>query len=161
MLEAARLIRQQMPDVQFVLPLAASLERSAFFQQHLPDGVRLIRQQTYEAIHAADVVVTASGTVTVETAILETPMIITYIVSSLTYWLGRRFIRVPFIGMVNLIAGHQVAQELIQEQVTPEAIAQEIVALLQHPQQLARLQAELRAVHQQLGPQARRGEPRP
>jgi lipid-A-disaccharide synthase len=150
MLEAAGRIRARAPQAQFVLPLAASLERSALFQQP-PDSVHLVRQQTYEAIHAADVVVTASGTVTVETAILETPMLITYIVSPLTYWLGRKFIRVPFIGMVNLIAGHQVAKELIQEQVTPEAIAREITPLLQDPQQLARLQAELRVVRQKLG----------
>lgn len=151
MLEAAQRIQAQLPEAQFVLPLASSLERSLFFQQSLPNKIRLIRQQTYEAIQAADIVVTASGTVTVETAILETPMLITYIVSPLTYWLGRRFIRVPFIGMVNLIAGRQVAKELIQDLVTPDAIAQEIVTVLQHPQQLTRLQAELRAVHHKLG----------
>lgn len=151
MLAAAQRIRAQKPDVQFVLPLAASLEQSALFQASLPSFVRLVRQQTYDAIHAADFVVTASGTVTVETAILETPMIITYIVSPLTYWLGRLFITVPFIGMVNLIANKQIAKELIQTQVTPEAIAQEVFTFLQHPEQLEHLRLELRKIHQKLG----------
>lgn len=151
MLEAAQRIRSQKPETQFVLPLAASLEQSALFQVSLPLFVRLVRQQTYDAIHAADLVVTASGTATVETAILETPMIITYIVSPLTYWLGRLFINVPFIGMVNLIANKQIAKELIQTQVTSEAIAQEVFTLLQQPEKLENLRQELRMVHQKLG----------
>ncbi|GAK61155.1 lipid-A-disaccharide synthase [Candidatus Vecturithrix granuli] len=151
MLEAAQRIYAQKPEVQFVLPLAASLEQSALFQTALPSFVRLVRQQTYDAIHAADLVVTASGTVTVETAILETPMIITYIVSPLTYWLGRLFINVPFIGMVNLIANKQIVKELIQTQVTSEAIAQEVLTLLEHPEQLEIIRQDLRVVRQKLG----------
>ncbi len=152
MLDAARQIHQQEPTVQFVLPVASSLEQSVSFRRTtLPPFVHLIHQQTYEAITAADVIVTASGTVTVETAILETPMIITYIVSPFTYWLGRKFINVPFIGMVNLIAGKEVAPELIQEQVTPDAIAQEVVTLFRDPQRLARMKQELNTVHRKLG----------
>jgi len=151
MLAAAQQIRTQQPDVQFVLPLASSLEQSPLFQTALPSFIRLVRQQTYEAIQAADLVVTASGTVTVETAILETPMIITYIVSPLTYWLGRLFINVPFIGMVNLIADKQVAVELIQDQAAPRAIAQEVLTLLQQPEQLEHIRRELRTVRRKLG----------
>ena len=150
MLEAAQRIHQQDSTVQFVLPLASSLEHSTLFED-LPSYVRLVRQQTYDTIHAADLIVTASGTVTVETAILETPMIITYIVSPLTYWLGRMFIKVPFIGMVNLIAGKEVAKELIQEQVTPEALENEVLRLLQAKEALHTIKSELRIVHQKLG----------
>jgi len=152
MLEAIRRIHSQDSAVQFVLPLASSLERSSLFENVvLPPHVRLIRQQTYDAIHAADLIVTASGTVTVETAILETPMIITYIVSPLTYWLGRMFIKVPFIGMVNLIAGKEVAKELIQDMVTPDAIESEVLRLLQEKETLTKMKNELRIVHQKLG----------
>ncbi len=150
MLEAAQQIRAHKPDAQFVLPLASSLENSTLFQS-LPSCVHLVRQQTYEAINAADLVVTASGTVTVETAILETPMIITYIVSPLTYWLGRLFINVPFIGMVNLIANKEIAKELIQTQVTPAAIAREVLTLLAHPERLEGIRRDLRTVRQKLG----------
>lgn len=151
MLAAAQHIRQQQPNVQFALPLAASLENSALFAGPLPPDIHLIRQQTYATVKAADVIVTASGTATIEAAILETPLIITYIVAPFTYWLGRRFIKVPFIGMVNLIAGQQIVPELIQAMVTPERIAQEVLTLLCNPAKLAAMKQELRRVHQQLG----------
>jgi lipid-A-disaccharide synthase len=150
MLAAAEQIQAQQPEVQFVLPVASSLEQSSLFSA-LPPHIRSILRQPYNTIHAADLIVTASGTVTVETAILETPMIITYIVSPTTYFLGKRFIKVPFIGMVNLIAGKQVAPELIQDAVTPERIAEEVLNLLQHPDKLEIMQTELRLVHQKLG----------
>ncbi|MBD3304987.1 lipid-A-disaccharide synthase [candidate division KSB3 bacterium] len=151
MREAAQQLHQRDPNVQFVLPVASSLEHSKLFETTLPEFVHLTRHHTYETIHAADVIVTASGTVTVEAAILETPMIITYIVSPLTYWLGRKFIKVPFIGMVNLIAGKQIVPELIQEQATPERIVHEILTLLDDPAALDRLRQELRHVHEKLG----------
>ncbi|MCP4402215.1 MAG: lipid-A-disaccharide synthase [bacterium] len=151
MAEAAQRLHAQNPAIQFVLPLASSLENSLLLKDSLPPFVHLIRRQTYETIHAADLIVTASGTVTVETAILETPMVITYIVSPFTYWLGRKLIKVPFIGMVNLIAGKEVAAELIQKMVTPERITQEVLNLLQDREKLARIKAELRIVRQKLG----------
>lgn len=151
MIDAAQTIHRQEPTVQLVLPLASSLEQSTLFNNTLPPFVHLIRQQTYETINAADLIVTASGTVTVETAILETPMIITYIVSPLTYWLGKVFIKVPFIGMVNLIAGKQVAAELIQNMVTPDVIVKEVLTLIHAPEKLYPIRQELRTVHKKLG----------
>ena len=151
MLEAAQRLRARDAEIQFVLPVASSLENSSRLKDSLPPFVQRIHRQTYNTIHAADLIVTASGTVTVETAILETPMIITYIVSPFTYWLGRKFIKVPFIGMVNLIAGKEVATELIQEMVTPERITQEVLSLVQNREKLAQTKTELRAVHQKLG----------
>jgi lipid-A-disaccharide synthase len=151
MLDATQRILQQEPSVQFVLPLASSLEQSTLFEDTLPSYVHLIHHQTYNSINAADLIVTASGTVTVETAILETPMIITYIVSPLTYWLGKLFINVPYIGMVNLIAGKPVAPELIQTMVTGEAISREVLTLLHDSNKLIRTKQELRQVHKKLG----------
>lgn len=151
MLAAAEQIRAQDPQAQFVLPVASSLERSGLFEATLPPYVRTTSRQIYDTINAADLIVTASGTVTVETALLETPMIITYIVSPLTYWLGRLLIKVPFIGMVNLIAEEQVALELIQSEVTAERIAQEVLRLIRHPERLADIRQNLRSVRQKLG----------
>ena len=147
---AAHELRTRIPTVQFVLPQAGSLAHSPLFAA-LPPWIKLIRQQTYNAIKAADVIVTASGTVTVETALLETPLIITYIVAPFTYWIGRRFIKVPFIGMVNLIAGAEIAKELIQEAVTPDAICQEVLRLLNNPTLRAQTQQALRRVREKLG----------
>lgn len=151
MLQAAERIRQRQPAVQFVLPVASSLQGSGLFDA-LPADITPTRRQAYETVHAADLIVTASGTATVEAALLETPMIITYIVSPLTYWLGRYFIRVPFIGMVNLIAGKAVAPELIQQAVTPERIAQEVCALLDDPARLHAVKRDLQQVRRKLGP---------
>ena len=150
MLEAAQRIRAQQPDAQCVLPVASSLQQSSLLT-NLPTYIHPILRQPYNTINAADLIVTASGTVTVETAILETPMIITYIVSPFTYFLGKRFIKVPFIGMVNLIAEKQVVPELIQDAVTPERIAEEVLTLFRSPEKLTSIQAELRQVHQKLG----------
>jgi len=151
MIEATHHIRQQQSNVQFVLPLAPSLQTSNLFKNTLPSYVQLIRQQTYETVNAADLIVTASGTATIEAAILETPMIITYIVAPLTYWLGRFFIKVPFIGMVNLIAGKQVAPEIIQTMVTPKRMTQEVLTLLRNPEKLTTTKQELRTVRKKLG----------
>lgn len=151
MIAAVERIREQQPNVQFVLPLASSLQTSNLFNNTLPPYVQLVRQQTYEAVNAAELIITASGTATVEAALLETPMIITYIVAPLTYWLGKFFIKVPFIGMVNLIAGKQVAPELIQTMATPERITQEVLTLLQNPEKLAAIKQELRMVREKLG----------
>ncbi len=150
MLKVAKQIQAQEPAVQFVLPVAASLQQSDLLA-NLPAFIHPILRQPYNTINAADLIVTASGTVTVETAILETPMIITYIVSPFTYFIGKRFINVPFIGMVNLIAGKQVVPEFIQDAVTPKRIAEEVLTLLRSPQKLAAIQTELRHVHQKLG----------
>lgn len=150
LLVTAERLRHTHPDTQFVLPVASSLHASPVLQE-LPAYIHTTRQQTYDTIKAADLIVTASGTVTVETALLETPMIIAYRVSPSTYWIGKRFIHVPFIGMVNLIAGQQIAPELIQEDATPERIAAEVETLLYHPEKLATMRQALRQVRQKLG----------
>ncbi len=150
MLDAAQRIRQQQPDAQFFLPVASSLAHSSSFAA-LPEWITPIHGQTYEAIAAADMVITASGTVTVETTLLETPMLITYIVAPLTFWIGSHFIRVPYIGMVNLIAGKEVAKEFIQKNATPDAVAQEALRLLRDAAAREEMRRELRAVRQKLG----------
>ncbi|GAK51526.1 lipid-A-disaccharide synthase [Candidatus Moduliflexus flocculans] len=150
MLETAWRIREQQSETQFLLPVASSLSQSSFFAA-LPEWIKPIHQQTYEAIAAADVVMTASGTVTVETTLLETPMLITYIVSPLTFWIGYFFIKVRRIGMVNLIAGKEVAKEFIQKHATPDAVAQEALRLLRDSEAREAIRRELHAVRQQLG----------
>ncbi len=99
----------------------------------------------------ADLLIVASGTVTLEAALYGTPMIIVYRVSPLSYLLGKALIRVPHIGLVNLIAGRRVAPELIQQTVTPAAIAAEAQALLTQPQRRARMREALDHVRRRLG----------
>lgn len=127
---AAEVIRSR-PGVQFMVPLAPGV-RSSSLEPLVPGRAGLIPVEgmTYEAIAASDTVLLASGTVTLEAAILGTPMVVMYRVSPLTAWLGRRLVRVPFFSLVNLVAGRRVVPELLQEEATPGRLAEEILALL-------------------------------
>ena len=90
----------------------------------------VVEGETDAVLSAADVVLTASGTATVQTAIHDVPMVIVYRLSALEYWIGRRLVSLDTFGMVNLIAGEKIVPELIQEAFTPEAVAAEAISLL-------------------------------
>jgi lipid-A-disaccharide synthase len=99
----------------------------------------------------SDLIITASGTATLEAAILGKPMVIVYKVSSLTYWVARALIRVKHIGLVNLVAGKEIARELIQEEVNPERIAEEALRLLKDPVLYEKTIESMAEVRQSLG----------
>jgi len=94
---------------------------------------------------------TASGTATVQTALHDTPMVIVYRVSALTYRLLRRLVKVDAIGMVNLIAGERIVPELVQDAFTADAVAREAVSMLTDPARAAAIRARLAAVRARLG----------
>jgi len=131
---AARLIRARLPEVQFLVARAPSLPASLFdpLGPLRTDGipVGIVEGATDDVLAAADVVVTASGTATVQTALHGRPMIIVYRVSGGTYAIGRVFVRLSTYGMVNLIAGRRIVPELVQHEFTPENVAREAVSLL-------------------------------
>lgn len=141
---------------QAVLALAPSLDRAAVETRLARDGVgpsrvRVVQGDTYNLVHAADLAVVASGTATLETALLERPMVIVYRMAPLTYALARLFVDVPFIGMPNLIAGRRVVPELIQGAVTPDRIVHEVRRLLDSRQAYSVAQRGLREVRRRLG----------
>jgi lipid-A-disaccharide synthase len=111
----------------------------------------IVEGRTDAVLAASDVVLTASGTATVQTALHERPMVIVYKLSPLTYRLGRRFVRVDTFGMVNLVAGRRVVPELIQDDFTAEAVSRHAVALLRDPAARERMQQDLRDVTRRLG----------
>jgi lipid-A-disaccharide synthase len=84
----------------------------------------------YEILSSCDIALVASGTATLETALMEVPMIIAYKVSPISYWVARRVVKVPYIGLVNLVAGEGIVPELVQDEVTPDSLAHEAVTLL-------------------------------
>jgi lipid-A-disaccharide synthase len=138
---------------QFVLAVAPTLNR-ATVEKHirLPLPImRVVQGDTYNLIHAADLVLVASGTATLETALLERPMVIVYRMAPLTYALARLIVRVPFIGMPNLVAERRVVPELLQGEVTPARVATEAQQLLTNPQAYSVVQAGLREVRHRLG----------
>jgi lipid-A-disaccharide synthase len=152
MVDAVPAIVAEVPGVQFVVARAPGLPTSLFAPLE-GAGARmvLVEGRTDDVLAASDAVVTASGTATVQAAIHECPMVIVYRVSPLTYAVGRRFVHVDTFGMVNLVAGEQVAPELIQEGFTPTAVARETVRLLTDPDLRDRTIGSLREVKARLG----------
>jgi len=123
-------IRSARPETQFLVALAPYLEPSAVEGPLRGLGVPVVKDRTAAALSAASLALVASGTATVETALVGTPMVVVYRVSPLTYAIGRRFLQVPHFAMVNLIAGRRVVPELEQHEFTPERVAAEAVRLL-------------------------------
>ena len=152
--EAARITATRVPEVQFILARAPNLEDSLFsslMRRCEPWCPAVIEARTDDALSAADVVATASGTATVQAAIHGRPMVIVYRVSPLTYAIGRRFVRVDNYGMVNLIAGKPIVPELIQERCTASAVAEEIVGYLTDHDRMNQTKASLQIVRERLG----------
>jgi lipid-A-disaccharide synthase len=110
-----------------------------------------VEGRTDDVLAASDVVVTASGTATVQAALHERPMVVVYSVSPLTYRIGRPFLKVDTYAMPNLVAGHRIVPELIQDEFTPERVADETLALLGDAARRARVQEGLRGVRERLG----------
>jgi len=110
-----------------------------------------VTTETYALLAAADLVLVASGTATLEAALFETPMIVVYKTSSLSYAIGRALVRVPHIALANLVAGERVVPELIQGSATGEAIAREMGALLGDDSRRAAMRAKLAGVRAKLG----------
>ena len=137
---------------QFVLAVASTLNEADLRERVEQYKIPLVQGDTYNLLHAADLVLVASGTATLETALLERPMVIVYRLAPLTYALARLIVRVPFIGMPNLIAEQRVVPELIQHEVTPVRIAAEARQLLENPQAYRFAQEGLREVRRRLGP---------
>jgi lipid-A-disaccharide synthase len=147
-----RILTARRPDLQVGLAAAPGLEPTAFegALAGLP-GARITRE-THALMSAAIVGLIASGTATVEAALLDLPMVVVYRLSPLTYALGRPFVRVPHYAMANLIAGRAVVRELIQGGFTPEAVAEEALALVDDPERRKAVQQGLGTVRARLGP---------
>ncbi len=149
---ALPLIAAQVPGVQFVVAQAPNLSNH-LFEGFGISGVtlRIVKGQADEVLHAADAVITASGTATVQTALHGKPMVVLYKLSPLTYWLGRRMARVDMYAMVNLIAGQRIVRELIQDECTAQAVATEAVRICNDPAYRERMLADLADVCRRLG----------
>jgi len=162
MLAAAKLIAQAMPEVQFLLPLASTAPRElveTMAHEHLgardlsspSPPLKIIPGQAFAALTAAHLAVVASGTVTVEAALAGTPTVIIYHVAPFTFALARRLIRVPHVGMTNLLAGERLFPELIQHLFTPASLTREVLAWVRDPTRLQDLRRGLTRVVARLG----------
>lgn len=168
LLQAAQIVKLSLPESQFLLPLASpSLrqpvermvgeiwgeERRRGFAspEPLAPQIRLIPGQAYGVLKAAHLAVAASGTVTVEALLAGTPTVIIYKLAPLTFFLARQLIRVPHVGMANLLAGERLFPELLQHYCNPEAVAREVFGWLTEPARLEGLKRRLPRVVASLG----------
>jgi lipid-A-disaccharide synthase len=129
---AAQLLHGQIRGVQFLLPVASSLQPAAI-RERLEGAaleVVLVEDSIYDTANACDAIIAVSGTVTLQIALVGTPMAILYKMAPLTYAIGKRLVKVPHIGLANIVTGQGVVREFIQEQATPAAVAGEIVRIL-------------------------------
>jgi lipid-A-disaccharide synthase len=149
---ASREIQTAQPDVQFLLARAPSLPDEIFRSLAVASPrIAVVIDRTDDVLEAADVVVTASGTATIQTAIHGKPMAIVYRLSPLTYAVGRRLVRLSSYGMVNLVAGRQIVPELIQDVCTPSSVAREVIDLLTNQARAELMRADLATVRAALG----------
>jgi lipid-A-disaccharide synthase len=153
--DAAMLLAQQRPGIQFLVARAPALPDDLFapLTRLASAGVphAVLEGVTDDVLGAADVVVTASGTATVQTALHGRPMVVVYRLSPVTFMLGRPFVRVHTYGMVNLVAGRPIVPELIQDRFTPEATAREVLAILTEPDRARDMRTALDDVRRRLG----------
>jgi lipid-A-disaccharide synthase len=155
-LQTARWCVQRRPGLRFAVPLVNLSLRAIFEEvraQEAPDlPVILVDGRGREVIAAADCVLTASGTATLETLLIGRPMVVAYRMSALTYHLvkGLNLVKVPYIAMANLLVGRPLAPELIQSRCRADLLGLELLAFLDDPGRVAAIRAEYRAVHRRL-----------
>jgi len=153
MLKAGEILAQHIQDIQFLLPLADTIEEKIITDiiSRYALKVNIISGYTYDAISCSDLAIVASGTATLETALLGVPMVIIYKISSLTYFIGKFIVHVRNIGLANIIAGKTIVPELIQEDASGNRIAAEALDILTDAERKQEMIKELTAIRNKLG----------
>lgn len=153
LLASAEQLFKRHPDLLFVLPVASSLsleELSPYLTAtKLP--LRVIPNEFYNVMQLCDAAIVTSGTATLEVALMGIPLVVVYKTAATTYYIGKRLIKIPFIGLCNIVAGKRVAQELIQHQANPQMISAEVDRLLEDKAYQDEMRLNLAAVKNNLG----------
>lgn len=153
-LQSARLLKQRHPNLQFVLPLSNTLDPAdlqPLLSEYSDLAISVIQDRPYDVMHVSDLILTVSGTVTLEIALIGTPLVIINKLATFTYMLVRRLLKIDHIGLCNIVANKRIAPELIQHDATPQRIAQTMSSLLENPQTLQSMHEELATIEKMLG----------
>ncbi len=149
--DTAQLIARKKPDSQFVLPMASGLDRP-FLQSIIgTHPITIVSNDTYNAIRYARTAIVASGTATLETALLGTPEVIVYRISGATWFLGKFLLKVRLFGIVNIILGEEVVPELFQDKMTPQQVSQTALRLMDDVWMQSRIRGNYEKLRRQLG----------
>jgi lipid-A-disaccharide synthase len=152
-LEAARLMRAQRPDLQFVLPTHGPLKpmiEAAIAHAGMQANVHLVMGRSHDVQAACDVALVASGTATLETALHKRPMVIAYKMQWLSWQIANRKRLLPWIGLPNILCNEGLVPEFLQEQVQPQALAQAVLRWLDDPAAVSKIQQRFADLHLQL-----------
>lgn len=157
-LEAARILKDDNPQIQFVIAVADSLD---FQQIHetisrssldVKMDVKIIKGEANDVLNICDIIIAASGTITLQAALLEKPMVILYKLSPITHAIARLLVQINHIGLVNILAGRRIVPELLQKEVTPGRIVAETKKMLYDKEYYGRIKKDLHEVRLKLGP---------
>lgn len=154
MLETARALSAARPGIRFLLPVAPTLEAS-FIEQTIgtnpPEHLSVVLDDSRHVMRAADVALVASGTATLETALIGTPMVVMYIVSKINYAIMKRLIKIPDIALVNIVAEKRIVPEYVQDAAKPQAMAADILSLFDDDQRRQKMLADIAQVKEKMG----------
>ena len=153
MLQAAALLQKDFPEAVFFISKSSNVPPEVYNEllAGSPVKVKCPSVPFYELVKAMDFAYVASGTATLETALIGTPFFLLYRASWSTYILGKHLIKVPYLGLVNLLADDKVVPEFIQQDAHPETLAHEAKVFLQNPELQKKMKEEFRQVREKLG----------
>ncbi len=153
MIKTAEIITQKIPGAQFILTQAPNIRTEMIdsYTKDSPISLRIVYGDFHNAVNACDMCIVTSGTATLETALLEKPMIIIYKTALLTYILGRLIVKIKHFGLANIVAGEIVAPECLQFEVKPAIIAEKLLEIYQDPKKFQDIKLKLQKTRQSLG----------
>ncbi len=149
--KAAESIALQKPETQFVLPIASGLDRQFIENIIQARPITIVANETYNAIRYSRAAIVASGTATLETALLGTPEVIVYRISRATWFLGKFLLKVRLFGIVNIILGEEVVPELFQDKMTPDAVSKTTIRLMDDVWLQSQIRGNYERLRRQLG----------
>lgn len=153
MIRSAEILKTRYPDIRCLLPLAKTIE-SEFIDAFIGKSslnIEVHKGDIYEVLNRCHIALVTSGTATLDTAIMAVPMVVVYKVSPLSYRVGKMLIKTSFIGLANLVAGERVVPELIQDEVTPERLADEALTLIENEYVRKNMITKLHGIRKRLG----------
>lgn len=151
MISTATLLQQQLPELQVAIARAPNLPDS-LYRKFIPNGeFKLVHHATYELMRDSTACIVCSGTATLETACFGTPLAVVYRVSQLSYEIGKRLVKLPHIGLVNVVAGKKIAPEFVQHDFKPANVAAAIKPFLENRKEHSAMRSALQQVRERLG----------
>ena len=153
MIRSAEILKIRYPDLRCLLPLAKTIEPEFIdsFIRKSSLNIEVHQGDIYEVLDRCHIALVTSGTATLDTAIMAVPMVIVYKVTPLSYRIGKILIKTSFIGLANLVAGERVVPELIQDEVTPERLADEALTLIENEHVREKMITKLHGIRKRLG----------